>query len=981
MLENYSLFTQEGTSVQKGGNQPFSLREKAEIAFIESGGIDLFTVQIQEDGSSGKRWYLYSLSPGMALFPFDLLPPQMDIIAVAQSGTTLFELPVTRFHEELAQTPSLYAPLIETWITKLLLSIQVKKLPKHCALIDTKIEDSLAPQKEISSRKLLWVQKQEKEKQEEKESHLLFMGKSEFPIAKNQWTPLVEPTYLRADEACFFQACPTLTFLEKENYQAEMDRFYQIFFAYIDHFHKKQSENEELLLEKKSLYDNQVMESTFLKIGSFFRSSSSEDIPDSFTLDPLLKACRLVGAASKIKIKTPHKWEEKKDKKLESIAQASHIRTREVAFREEWWKQDGSALLAFLEEDLTPVALIHKEGHYYLHNPKEAKEILLNETVAKTIAPMGYTFYRSFETNTLNLKYILKFGITGARKDLLIMLGVGILCALTGLVTPIVTGYIFDKIIPTSEYGQLIQLILVLLTIAISTMAFQATQGLGILRIQSKMGASVQAALIDWLLRLPTSFFRRYTTGDLAKRAMGINTIYQVLESAVVSSLLASVFGCFSFIVLLYYDLKVALITMGLLFLFVSVVVMVSYSQLKHHREVFYLEGKISGMVVQFLRGLSKIRVAGVEERVFSVWVQQFLQQKRAALKVKNLQNILYTLNQTFPILAYMVIFMAIAYFQKEDALKMASGELLEPSGIASTGTFLAFIGAFNGFLQTITQVNQSLISVLQIIPIYERSLPILEEQPESHSEKPEADQLIGNIEMSNVAFSYPRSDLNLFEDVSFSVKAGDFVALVGPSGAGKSTILRLLLGFDTPTKGAVFYDGKDLANIDVLSIRRQIGVVLQDGKIMAGDIFSNIVGNHPLTLEDAWKAAEISGIADDIQQMPMGMHTPISEGANTLSGGQRQRLMIARALVHRPPLILFDEATSALDDQTQEIVSHSLEQLKVTRVVIAHRLSTIVNADCIYVLNQGKISEQGDYQSLMSKEGLFSQLVKRQLV
>jgi ATP-binding cassette subfamily C protein len=215
---------------------------------------------------------------------------------------------------------------------------------------------------------------------------------------------------------------------------------------------------------------------------------------------------------------------------------------------------------------------------------------------------------------------------------------------------------------------------------------------------------------------------------------------------------------------------------------------------------------------------------------------------------------------------------------------------------------------------------------------------------------------------------------------VSLQCRPGEFVALVGPSGSGKSTLLRLLLGFEAPEAGAIRYDRRDLAALDARAVRRQIGTMLQNGRLLAGDIFTNIVGASTLTLEDAWAAARLAGLDEDIRQLPMGMHTVLSDGASTLSGGQRQRLLIARAIVHKPRLLFFDEATSALDNRTQEIVGESLERLAVTRLVIAHRLSTIQKADRIYVLERGRIVESGTYRELMQRRGVFAALARRQL-
>jgi len=271
------------------------------------------------------------------------------------------------------------------------------------------------------------------------------------------------------------------------------------------------------------------------------------------------------------------------------------------------------------------------------------------------------------------------------------------------------------------------------------------------------------------------------------------------------------------------------------------------------------------------------------------------------------------------------------------------------------------------------------------IQPQLENLRPILQEMPENVGEKQDAGKLTGTFEVKHLTFAYTNpqtgeSGPEVIRDVSFSVASGENVAIVGKSGSGKSTLVRLILGFEQPKSGAVYFDGQDLSELNLPSVRSQLGVVLQNGQLMTGDIYSNIVGTRVLSQDDAWEAAEAAGIAQDIAEMPMGMQTVISEGSSNISGGQRQRLLIARALVGKPALLLFDEATSALDNRSQAIVAQSLDNLKATRIIVAHRLSTIRNCDRIIVMDKGSIAEVGGFDELMEKDGIFASLVKRQL-
>jgi ATP-binding cassette subfamily C protein len=369
------------------------------------------------------------------------------------------------------------------------------------------------------------------------------------------------------------------------------------------------------------------------------------------------------------------------------------------------------------------------------------------------------------------------------------------------------------------------------------------------------------------------------------------------------------------------------------------------------------------------LGGIAKLHVAAAEPRMFSIWGMRFANLKRTAFRAGLAAAALIAFNDVLPLLASGALFV------------IAAKIFAAPGNTFATGDFIAFYASFGAALAAGTAVSNTLVSVLNVVPLIERAAPILATAPEVDDAKPDAGPIGGRIELAHVSFGYVPDAPPTVNDVSFEIRPGEFAAFVGPSGAGKSTILRLLLGFERPERGAVYYDGHDLASIDVAAIRRQCAVVLQQSKLLAGDIFTNIIGASPLTIEDAWRAAELAGLADDIRAMPMGMHTVVSEGGSTLSGGQRQRLLIARALVRNPRVVFFDEATSALDNRSQEIVTRSLEQMRASRIVIAHRLTTVQRADRIFVMQTGRIVQQGTYDELLARDGLFQQLARRQLV
>jgi NHLM bacteriocin system ABC transporter ATP-binding protein len=393
------------------------------------------------------------------------------------------------------------------------------------------------------------------------------------------------------------------------------------------------------------------------------------------------------------------------------------------------------------------------------------------------------------------------------------------------------------------------------------------------------------------------------------------------------------------------------------------------YVQVAYQREMATIRGHISGTVLQFIAGIPKLRVSGAENRAFTIWASEFTNQKLISSRSRKAQNHLAVFSSVFPVICSAFIF----YFTAQ--------LMADPKGTPlSTGDFVAFNSAFTQFLVAALRLSSAIVSVLAIVPLYERAKPVFQTLPETTIAKSHPGELTGSIEVNHVVFRYREGTPLVLRDLSLSIPAGQFVAIVGPSGSGKSTLFRMLLGFEKPESGSVYYDGQDLGGLDLQAVRRQIGVVLQNGRLFSGDVFSNIVGSAPLTIDDAWEAARLAGLDQDLKNMPMGMHTVVSEGGSGLSGGQRQRLMIARAIVGKPRLLLFDEATSALDNQTQSTVSASRQGLQATRVVIAHRLSTILHADRIFVLDRGVIVQSGTYQELIAQPGLFVELAKRQL-
>lgn len=681
----------------------------------------------------------------------------------------------------------------------------------------------------------------------------------------------------------------------------------------------------------------------------------------------VLAACKLIGERQGIGFKAvPFAGASgARHNPVREIAQASGVRTRTVALKGNWWRQDNGPLLGFRDE--VPVALLPQRDGYLLVDPATGAGEPVTAEVARSLRPFGHMFYRPLPATQLRLPDIAAFIASACRNDIAVVLAAGLASAMLAMLIPLASGHLFDSVFPAADHGQMVQTIAVLFIASAATLLFEATRALAMLRIEGKAGSELQAAVWDRVLALPMPFFRDYSAGDLAMRINGINEIRQALSGPVIVSLVSNVFALLNGVLLFYFSTRLALAALSVTLLAVALNALLGYRMTRVNRDTAELNGTITGSVLEYLSGIAKLRMTGAETRAFARWAAGYAEQRRLAMRSDVLAGASAAAGAVLPLLGNALIFALLARQPGTERM--------------STGEFIAFCAAWSIFLGAALALVQTAISLASVRTTYERAKPLLEAVPEVDRSKAHPGALSGAIELSNVTFSYSPATPPVLDDISLSIRPGEFVALVGSSGSGKSTLLRLMLGFEQPSQGGIYYDGHHLDEIDVGAVRRQLGVVLQSGKLMSGDVYSNIVGSTGLTVAQAWEAAAACGLDADIKAMPMGMHTLVNDGGGGLSGGQRQRLLIARAIVHQPRILYFDEATSALDNQSQAIVSASMDKLKATRVVIAHRLSTIINADRIFVLDKGKLVQSGTYQELLGQDGLFAELARRQMV
>jgi NHLM bacteriocin system ABC transporter ATP-binding protein len=959
---------EQGETLALHSGIPLSLQDPDKVWIVLEGKLDLYLVEMRDGEPVGARHHFIRVEAGNPVMGFN---PQPDaafgVIANPAMGSKVLRLQLKQLQRAAAGSPEAVLPFIDNWVENLGSAIADKSAPKnfHILAPGTKILVEGKPTAILPLTGVVWVR--------HREGSSCLLGDDQIPpIEPGRFFPVSRLAWLQCASQAHVECLDSRDWLEADPQWLGLRHFQEQVLAYLVAQRRRDEQKEKVRLRVVAEADANVFEAALYKLAEPFQGGEKTLLEvEAGALDPLLQVCQLVGSANGIQIPPVPRAQEfiKQRDPVSAIAQAARLRTRQVMLKGSWWNQESGPMVALFEQDKRPVALLPGRRGYQLYDPSTRAKTLVNEELAAKLHGLAYVFYRPFPPKALTLRDILSFGLKDCGADAVTILSMGMAAGLLGMVTPIFTGIIFDSVIPGAQRSTLAELSIFLVISALATALFTLTRSLATLRLQSKMEASIQAAVWDRLLGLPVPFFRNFTSGDLARRSLGISQIRAALTGSALASILTGMFSITSCALMFYYSWRLALIAAALVFCSFVVFTFCGWLQVRILRGVSELGGRISGMTLQFINGIAKFRVAGTEARAFAVWAREFAKQRVLAMRARKISNLLAIFNSAFPVMAWVVIFYCASSLMKTSDTPMLT-----------TGEFLAFVAAFVQFSTGALELSSALISVLNVIPLYERAKPILTSLPEVVPTQTVPPELTGSIDIHHVSFRYREEGPLVLRDLSLGIPAGQFVAFVGPSGSGKSTLFRLLMGFETPGSGAIYYDGQDLADLDVQAVRRQIGVVMQNARLMTGSIFRNIVGDGTLTIDDAWDAARLAGLEEDLKAMPMGMHTVVSEGGGGLSGGQRQRLLIARAIVHKPRIILFDEATSALDNRTQAIVSHSLKALNATRVVIAHRLSTIMHADRTYVLDKGSLVESGSYDELMAQGGLFAQMAKRQL-
>ena len=736
--------------------------------------------------------------------------------------------------------------------------------------------------------------------------------------------------------------------------------------------------------------DQEVLEDSFLQIvdsviGNHTASRlASEQMVAKEALDDVLKYYHYKPVEVPDNIRDVNE-------QMDYVLRPLGLMTRDVTLEEGWYKDAFGPMLGLYtgdkdgrgrgqsasdpgsgedspqEQDVpsgTMVALLPgKISGYRFRDPETGKMTRVNRSNASRIAPDALCFYRPLPMKSLGIPDLLLYMKNCISSgDVILIFLATLAVTLVGMVEPKVYQMVTGPVLDSKSMSLLTGTAIFLISATIASQLLSVVRSLMMDRITIKTSLAVEASVMMRLLSLPLSFFRKYSSGELSSRTSAVSTLCSMLISNVFSMGLSSLLSLLYITQIFSFTPYLVVPSIAIILITVVSSLVTSLLQVRISREKMKLSAKEYGMSYAMVSGIRKIRLSGSEKRAFARWGRLYA------------RNMELEYNPPMFLKINSVIMTAISLIGNIILYYLAVKSRVGPSG------YFAFSAAYGRVMGAFSSLAGIAISVAGIPPVLEMAEPILKTEPEITAGKEVITQIRGNIELNHISFRYEENTPLVLDDLSLKIRSGEYVAIVGRTGCGKSTLVRLLLGFEKPEKGAIYYDGHDLNTIDPRSLRRKMGVVTQDGQLFQGDIFSNITISAPhLTLNEAWEAAEIAGIARDIREMPMGMNTVISEGLGGISGGQKQRLMIARAVAPKPAILILDEATSALDNKTQKQVSEALDRLKCTRIVIAHRLSTIRNCDRILLIDKGTIREEGTYEELIGKGGAFAQLVERQ--
>ncbi len=929
------------------GNEVIPLDSGTQPGLLVSGSVVIFAV----DKESGQRVHLFSIEPGEPVLPVPCPPDAAwRIVAVP------LEESCVEFRKEDQEATDFFA--LEGWLTRIseaMLRFSGKK----------EIQ-SVHPGNLILARGTAIAV----------EGGLAFVhlgsgggSLAGAPVNGGEVVALVPGLWLEAGDSGDAEVEWTVLSGAPDDATAvlreTLARIMQVFPGLLQEAGQRREEEERNRLDMRRLMGERMMADA---VGALAgpQGAQAEAEAGGSVADRLEEVFRVVASALGCTAK-PAPESDRGGDRLRAIAQASGLRTRVVLLSGRWWRAENGPLIAF-REDGSPVALLPAKpgffgtASYRIFDPESGTRQPVNAENTANLNAFARMIYRPLPRD-LSTMGLLRWLLSSRRRDLRTMALTGAGAAVLAMAAPQGVAILIGQAIPDADGNMIRQVAAGMIAAAFGSALFLLAQAVATLRAQTSAWQALQTGVWDYLLRLSPTFFRGFTVGQLRMRADAVTRIHQMLSAEALRSVFAGLASFLTLVLIFWYSAAMGMIALLCGCVIVLVCWLGSRSLFRVQQQWQDADEVLSGLVLQAISAVSKLRVAGAANRAFAQWAIEYSRKQKLALRVRTIRDRVRLVNMTMPAAATM-----LAFFY------------LLGSPIA-TGPFLACITALSAFLLAVTAASDTIAALVLTANLWQRMQTILAAQPEVHTSNIHPGRLRGAVAMEAVTFRYREDGPLILDNVSLRAEPGECIALTGPSGSGKSTLLNLLLRFETPQAGGIYLDGRELSSLDINAVRRQIGVVTQDGRLMSGSIFENISSSGVNTMEEAWKAARAAGLAEDIENMPMGMHTVVSEGGGNLSGGQRQRLLIARALILKPSILIFDEATSALDNRTQAIVTESLKRLKATRILVAHRLSTIRGADRIYVIEKGRVVQSGNYEELAKEPGLFARLASRQTI
>lgn len=953
--------------MQVAGNTPFLLDRDDTCWWLERGCIELFVVDTRDGQPHGARRHFTTVETGALLFGLAGDAMESALLAVPHVDTLVRRIARDRLHDLGPEAAGDLAGPIDHWIQAVCGGLARCASPGPVIQQAVRVDAAVhvpAHHRVASASGITWV--------ELPRDTVLYLGTQELPAGTGPCLlPLSTETWAQSSVALELRGSDTLRLLSEDRLREGLDTLHAVLMPAVRLNLMLASVDEHHRLRRRTDSAARDWQRGIGELRGVLDRKHAGEIRHDDGMPPLMQALRAVGDVEGFAVRLPARRAGASESSLDlgGIVRASGLRSRRVLLEPGWEHRDMQAMLGFSKDDGRPLAILPRGGKDPEVFDPVRRETVRGPAALAMLADAAYVFTAPLPFRALGWAALSRYTLRRGWRDLLALVGTAIAGGLLGMAVPIASSYLIDTVIPGHDRSHLVQVGIILIVLGLATFTMSYIGGIAFSRFQARAGPALQAAIIDRLLRLPVGFFRNHSAGDLALRASAVTQIDQLVSGSAVQALLGSIFAVFSFALMMYYDWRLGLWAALMTALYSIASLACVWLQLRHERGLARLDGQLQSMALQLVTGIGKLRLSASEDRAFARWAGLFARCRLLSTKAARYANLQAVLGALFGLVPLLVFFLILGHYREPDQHHMLA-----------IGGLAAFLSAFGNFNGSVTQMTQTLVSLLAVQPLLERAMPIMAATPEISDEKDDPGVLSGAIEFSRISFRYSDDGPLVLDDVSLSARAGEFVAIVGASGCGKSTLIRLLLGFEQPESGQVLLDGKDLGELDVLAVRRQMGVVLQNSRPMPGSLHENIVGVSDAGIEQAWEAARMAGLAEDIQRMPMGMHTMVAEGGS-LSGGQMQRLMIAQAVVGRPRILVMDEATSALDNRVQAVITDSLERLSVTRIVVAHRLSTVVKANRIYVMDAGRVVEEGNFEQLMQRNGHFARLAAAQML